>query len=42
MISLTSRSLSFRLSREFTLGMCTMVFSAGSSTFATASTYFPV
>jgi hypothetical protein len=38
MISLTSRSLSLRLSRELTLGMWTMVFSAGSSTFATAST----
>ena len=35
--SSVSRSLSPRLSREFTFGICTMVFLSGSSTLSTAS-----
>ena len=41
MISSTSLCLSFRLSREFTFGMCTIVLSAGSSTLMIVSTYRP-
>ena len=41
MISFASRVLSFVLSRAFTLGMWTMVFSAGSSTFMMSLRYEP-